>query len=249
MDDGFKVPGYPDGMGAFDTPDGNIVLVRNHELGIATQHLSPFPSPSLPKSIDPSLCFDPGPDNNSTYIGGTTNIVFDPISGEKISEFLSLIGTDRNCAGGVMPWGSWITCEETEILTEDRSINHGWCFEVKATTQIGIQKPIPIKALGRFRHEAVSLDPASGILYLSEDRTDGLLYRSIPDTKNDFSSGKLQALAIANKPQADLRNYTNDSSSISQGEKLQATWIDLKDTHSPNVNLQSQGITLAITGP
>ncbi len=241
MSDGFKVPGYPDGMGAFDAPDGKIVLVRNHELDIAAQHLSPFTSPGLPKNIDPSLCYDPGPDNNSTCIGGTTNIVFDPATGEKVSEFLSLIGTDRNCAGGIMPWGSWITCEESDNLTDERGKNHGWCFEVKASTQIGLQKPIPIKALGRFCHEAVALDPASGILYLTEDRRDGLLYRFIPDTKNDFSSGKLQALAIANKPRFDLRNYTRDTSRISQGETLEATWIDLNDTHSPEDNLRFQG--------
>ena len=26
---------------------------------------------------------------------------------------MSLAGTQMNCSGGMMPWGSWVTCEET----------------------------------------------------------------------------------------------------------------------------------------
>ena len=33
--------------------------------------------------------------------------------GEVVGAFTSLNGTQMNCTGGPMPWGSWITCEET----------------------------------------------------------------------------------------------------------------------------------------
>ena len=48
--------------------------------------------------------------------------------------------------------------------------NHGWVFEVPATTEPGLTKPVPLKAMGRFNHEAVAIDPRSGIVYLTEDR-------------------------------------------------------------------------------
>ncbi len=201
MADGFKVPGKPDGMAAFPGPDGKIVLVRNHELALAMTGMGPFPNNNrFPDNLDPALSYDPGQDGKHPHLGGTTNLVFDPLTGETVTQFLSLIGTDRNCAGGPMPWGSWITCEEPEDLHTPRGRNHGWCFEVKARPPRVSRRAVPLKALGRYRHEAVALDPATGILYLTEDRTDGLLYRFIPERKNDLTAGKLQALAIVGEP-------------------------------------------------
>ena len=165
MADGLKVPGKPDGMAAFPGPDGTVILVRNHELGLAMTGMGPFPdNHRFPGNLDSSLSHDPGDDDTPPHLGGTTNLVFDPATGKTVSQFLSLIGTDRNCAGGPMPWGTWITCEESEDLTTARGLNHGWCFEVEATGKPGLQKAVALKALGRFRHEAVALDPGTGIL-------------------------------------------------------------------------------------
>ncbi len=242
MTDGLKVPGKPDGMAAFPTADGKVVLVRNHELALAMTGLGPFPNNhQFPSNLDAGLSHDPGKDGKSPHLGGTTNLVFDPESGEVLSQFLSLTGTDRNCAGGAMPWGTWITCEESEDLTSPRGLNHGWCYEVKATSQPGLQKAVAMKALGRFRHEAVALDPATGILYLTEDRTDGLLYRFIPTKAGDLTTGKLQALAIVDQPKADLRNYDSSQTSPKVGELLKATWIDLENTASPADDLRLRG--------
>ena len=242
MADGFKVPGAPDGMAAFPTDDGKIVLVRNHELSLAMTGSGPFKNDlQFPEETDSSLSYDPGKDGRQPHLGGTSNLVFDPATGQTVSQHLSLTGTDRNCAGGAMPWGSWITCEESEDLTSARGLNHGWCFEVKASATPGLQKAVALKALGRFRHEAVALDPTQGILYLTEDRTDGLLYRFIPEQKNNFTAGKLQALAIVGKPKADLRNYDSSSNSIAERDEMQATWIDLEDTAAPKDDLRIRG--------
>jgi secreted PhoX family phosphatase len=188
-----------------------------------------------------SLSHDPGEDGHLPELGGTTNLVFDPATGEVVSQFLSLTGTDRNCAGGAMPWGSWITCEEPEDLTSERGRKHGWCFEVKATARPGLQKAVPLKALGRYRHEAVALDPATGILYLTEDRNDGLLYRFIPEVKNDLRAGKLQALMIVGEPGGDLRNYDPDGKQYAEGNEWKVTWIDLTDTGAPDDDLRYRG--------
>jgi secreted PhoX family phosphatase len=242
MSDGYKVPGMADGMAVFPGPDGKLVLVCNHELGLDTVAMGPFEDNTrLPEGFDRSLTYDAGGGGAEPSPGGTTNLVFDPATGEKTAHFLSLTGTDRNCAGGPMPWGAWITCEEPADLVSERGLRHGWCFEVKATATPGVQKPVPLKALGRFRHEAVALDPRSGILYLTEDRHDGLLYRFIPETKNDLSRGKLQALAIVGKTSADLRNYNRESKWPVEGAALKATWIDLEDTDSPKDDLRIRG--------
>ena len=242
MSDGFKVPGMADGMAAFPGPDGKVVLVCNHELGLEMTGMGPFPNnTSLPDGFDDAFSFDPGNDRRKPSLGGTTNLVFDPATGEKTAHFLSLTGTDRNCAGGPMPWGSWITCEEPADLVNERGSRHGWCFEVKATAEPGLQQPIPLKALGRFRHEAVALDPRTGILYLTEDRGDGLLYRFLPDKKDDFSKGKLQALMIEGRPSADLRNYDPQSKWPAAGSPLKATWIDLDETDAPKDDLRIRG--------
>lgn len=245
MDDGLPVPGKPDGMAAFAGPDGQVVLVRNHENGLSEPGRAVFSGDGPFAVIDAERCYDPGDEASGTYLGGTTNLVFDPEEGVLLRQFASLLGSDRNCAGGAMPWGTWITCEESQDLLSDRSQQHGWCFEVPATAEPDLQRPVPLKALGRFRHEAVALDPASGILYLTEDRNDGLLYRFVPEFPDDparrFQHGRLQALAIDGKPGADLRNYSRFSRWPVEGETLQARWIDLEDTHAPKDDLRLRG--------
>lgn len=242
MTDGFKVPGQADGMAAFPAPDGKLVLVCNHELGTEMTAMGPFANNTkLPENFDTARCYDAGEAGLNPSLGGTSNLVFDPATGEKIAHFLSLMGTDRNCAGGSMPWGSWVTCEEPADLLTPRGLRHGWCFEVRATAEQNLQKPVPLKSLGRFRHEAVALDPRSGILYLTEDRGDGLLYRFIPETKNNLTKGKLQALVIVGKPSADLRNYDPDAKWPQAGEPLGATWIDLEDIEAPLDDLRLRG--------
>lgn len=242
MADGFLTPGLPDGMAPFPAEDGKLVLVCNHELSAAPGMAGPFADNSrLPEDFDPALCYDGGGATERPHLGGTTNIVFDPAEGKALSQFLSLTGTDRNCAGGPMPWGAWITCEEPQDLTSDRGRKHGWCFEVKASAKPGLQKPVPMKALGRFRHEAVAPDAAGMALYLTEDRNDGLLYRFVPETKGNLDRGRLQALAVVGKPSADLRNYEPATKWPQEGEKLAVSWIDLDDVEAPHDDLRIRG--------
>lgn len=242
MADGFQVPGSPDGMAAFEGPAGKVVLVCNHELSPKMVGKGPFEDDTVfPEHLDRELSHDAGVDGEGPQIGGTTNLVFDLESGECEMQFLSLTGTDRNCAGGAMPWGSWITCEEPEELTTERGLEHGWCFEVKATAEPGLQKAVPLKALGRYRHEAVALDPVSGVLYLTEDRHDGLLYRFLPSKRDDLTEGRLQALAVRGKPGADTRNYQPGSKWPVEGEAFDVEWINLEDVEAPQDDLRIRG--------
>jgi secreted PhoX family phosphatase len=170
MDDGHRVPDLADGMGAFALGGSRVALVRNHELKAHQAKDGPFARPA-PASVP---AFDRGADGQPLP-GGTTTIVYDCASGRVERQHLSLSGTIRNCAGGTTPWGSWLTCEEdvTRAGTNGIAQDHGWVFEVRANAR-GPVAPHPLRAMGRFNHEAACVDPRTGIVYMTEDREDGL---------------------------------------------------------------------------
>lgn len=130
------------------------------------------------KKINPSHFYDYGY-GEKPGLGGTTTLVFDEATQRVQEQYLSLIGTNRNCAGGPTPWNSWISCEEdTTPVGEGHETAHGYNFEIP-TTRKGLIKPVPLRAMGRFNHEAVCVDPTTSIVYQTEDRSDSLIYSSL----------------------------------------------------------------------
>lgn len=174
MSDGTPTPGSHDGMAAFRIGD-RVHLVRNHERGRGT----PF--------AGPALTYD------GAAGGGTTTLVFDPDAGLLVDSWASLAGTIRNCAGGPTPAGTWLTCEETtDVVAGTR---HGYVFEVPAD---GVGSPVPLRAMGRFSHEATATDPATGFVYLTEDASSSALYRFRPVDPADLArGGTLEAMRLA----------------------------------------------------
>lgn len=244
MDDGFYVPHRPDGMATFPGPDGLTILIRNHEVNAALGgDESAFGTDfALAEKLDPSQFYDYGNDRNPGQ-GGTTTIVYDTQKQDVVRQFLSLAGTLRNCAGGPTPWNSWLSCEEIVMEPDDVYAKaHGYVFEVPASAEIGLADPRPIKAMGRFNHEAVAVDPNSGVLYLTEDDSEGLLYRFIPKEKESLhAGGKLQALAVTGRPSFDTRNWEESPTAIEEGEQHQVQWIDLENVDSPEDDLRYRG--------
>lgn len=122
MDDGFRVPDRADGMGAFRLDDRRLALVRNHELTPGHQDGSAFHG-EAPADL---AAFDR--QRGAPLPGGTTTIVYDYRAGRIEQQYLSLAGTIRNCAGGTMPWGSWLSCEE-DVSRAGSGLgrDHGWC--------------------------------------------------------------------------------------------------------------------------
>ena len=175
MSDGLRVPGAHDGMAAFARDDGRVAIVCNHELGFSYRTESAvrdgypnFPEEHLARFYDDGRGVSPG-------LGGTTTTIYDPASGKVERQFLSLGGTELNCAGGPTPWGSWLSCEECFESASDkyfgryrevRSQNHGYVFEVPAGAN-ELVKAVPIKAMGRFEHEACAVHEATGIVYMT----------------------------------------------------------------------------------
>ncbi len=246
MDDGLLVPGRHDGMGAFVGERGTTILVRNHENETPWRRYSPFGRNNERLSrIDRARLFDAG-FGRTPAIGGTTTLVYDTQRGRLIRHFLSLAGTVRNCAGGPTPWGTWLSCEEDVSRAADPSRlferDHGWVFEVAPTMHPALARPVPIRAMGRFRHEAVAVDPESGVVYLTEDREDGLLYRFIPEERErPAGGGRLQALAAHGAPALDTRNWILGAPGVGVGQALEAEWIDLRDISAPSDDLRLRG--------
>jgi secreted PhoX family phosphatase len=241
MDDGLLVPGMHDGMAAFPGPDGRVLLVRNHENESAWTDFSPFGRDRARLGrVDPAKLYDRGR-GEWPNLGGTTTLVYDPATRRMERHFLSLAGTVRNCAGGPTPWGTWITCEEVNDLPEPYAEQpHGFNFEVRPSAVPGLVTPVPLKAMGRFRHEAICVHPASGAVYQTEDIGDGLLYRFLPAVPGDLAAGgRLQALVLRDQHGAATRNW--DAPLLPVGRALAVRWIDLDEVESPLGDLRLRG--------
>lgn len=239
MSDGLLQPLFADGMAAFAGADGRTILVRNHELYSIPVDLGPFGAGNrLLAGMDPAVFYDYG--FGTPALGGTTTLVYDTRTQRLERQFLSLIGTTRNCAGGATPWGSWISCEEYTLGPNGALEKpHGFNFEVPADAT-GLVAPIPLVAMGRFNHEAVAVHPDGAIVYQTEDRIDGLLYRFLPDEPGNLAAGgRLQALMVRDRPTLDTRNWTDEI--IALGEKLEVSWVDLDEVESPRDDLRLQG--------
>ncbi len=207
-DDGWRVPGRPDGMACFKH-DGKWVLMRNHELS-PTDVFSGFWAGKA--DGPPPQMFD------SNDQGCVSRVVIDPATLEIVRTNLVLGGTRRNCAGGASPWG-WLTCEESD------EPGHGWVF-LCAVDAEEIQEPQQIPAYGRFNHEAAVVDPETHAAYLSEDRGDSCFYRFMPDDPEDpFGDGAFEVMAVMGEDAFDTRT------GMEVGDVLGIKWVEIDPTN------------------
>jgi secreted PhoX family phosphatase len=183
---------------------GELILVRNHE----NRDIEGDGSPYLPDQTMPPEAYD------TTGLASVTRVVLDARTLDVKSSNLVLAGTSWNCAGGPSPWG-WLTCEE--ITRPD----HGFVFACApdATT---VQPPQRIPGYGRFRHEAVAVDPETLIAYLTEDQPDASFYRFVPNDRAEPFIGTLQALRVIEQPGLDIGH-------LPPGQRLMFDWVDIAD--------------------
>lgn len=242
MSDGLVVPYKFDGMGCFAAGKDRVTLVRNHELKVGdVNHGATGVRGRYAAKLDTARAFDLDAAGRPLP-GGTTTLVYNLRTGRVEREHLSLAGTVVNCAGGVTPWGSWLTCEEnTARAGKGGNKDHGWAFEVPAGAK-GLVDPVPLKAMGRFKREAACVDPRTGIVYMTEDTADSLLYRFIPAVPGELArGGQLQALGFADAPEGcDTRNWKGAVGMV-KGAWRNARWIDLDNPESPEDDLRLRG--------
>ena len=220
MDDGYRVPALPDGMATFAGPGGTVIVMRNHELRTTG---GPYGAGQAPKEA-----FDPN------TMGSVTRLVVDGSTFERLQSNLVLCGTLSNCAGGPSPWG-WLSCEE------NTAPGHGYVFVCDPLAS-QVQVPVPVPAFGRFRHEAACVDPASGRVYLTEDRDNSCLYRFLPDDPSTPFTGRLQALRVVGVPLA------KTGAMVVGAEPVAIEWVDLDepDPEGDTVRIQAQAEGAAI---
>ena len=245
LESGQVTPSDPDGMACFPAGHG-WTLVANHEIrGDEPHHV-----PALP-----GLTYDPGAG------GGTTTIEVDR-HGRRLREYVSLAGTHNNCAGGVTPWGTWLTCEETEQRAGGAfQKDHGYVFEVDPHDRAANRHPVPLKFLGRYPHEAVAVDPGTHRIYLTEDAAEplGLYYRWTPPKRFAAGKGALRRLAQGEHgatagtleamtcTAADGRHVADLSEATEPGTEFHVSWVPVPDRDGRTVPVRAQFTDTQVT--
>jgi secreted PhoX family phosphatase len=231
MSDGNPTPLALDGMGSFRGRHQLVRLIRNSE--------DRNPAGTTGGVLgDRSKAYDP------TAFGGTTTLVYDEQGRRLVQDFVSLNGTTVNCAGGIAYRRRfWLTGEET-VGGPDAADpaarfakRHGYLFQTpvdRGPNELEVGEPIV--AAGRFSHEAAAVDQHTGTVYETEDPGSGVgagFYRYTPDDPDDLTAGgKLEMLAIAGRPNVDLRQDQR------RRRALPVRWVTIDE---PNPELTAVG--------
>jgi secreted PhoX family phosphatase len=237
MDDGNVVKTNHDGMGVVSVGGaGNrdVFLIRNHEMRRADTMFN------VPGQYDKASQSFGG--NAGQLSGGC--VVLRVRNGQLVDQRATLGGTIVNCAGGVTPWGTWISSEETLYDgTAQGGRKHGYNFECSIDPRVTTGEPLV--AMGRFPHEAVAVDPRTGWVYQTEDnRNLAGFYRYKPDdTSGRYGSlargGRLESARIVGAPGAKLLALGGTNAVANVGQVLEVEWVSIDNPDSNPVGSQS----------
>ena len=170
MADGAPTPSAHDGMAAFRR--GRAVhLVRNHERGNGT----PFADPAAVVRPDRGgWHHQPGVRSPRRRVA---RVVSEPQRHDpQLLRRADAVGLLADVRG------------DDQVNAPDTAdeVRHGFVYDVPAD---GTSDAVPLTQLGRYSHEALCVDPASGIVYLTEDATPSGFYRFVPRRRGDLTAG------------------------------------------------------------
>ena len=114
-----------------------------------------------------------------------------------------LVTTTRNCSGGITPWGTVITAEESGNAgdaNEDGYTDVGWLVEIDPLTarvmEYGNGKQEKLWAAGNISHENALILDDEVTLFTGEDGGSSALFKFVADNPRDLSSGTLYTLVL-----------------------------------------------------
>lgn len=224
MSDGQRVSPGHDGMAVVRVLNGRApehILIRNHEISTGTAQ---------------TVVGNPGGVYNPSSTRGGGCSMLRVRNGKLVEHRQAIAGTAQNCAGGLSLWGTWLTCEETNINASASTLAHGYVFDVNPDPSKTVAQPIV--GMGRFAHEANASDPVTGYVYLTEDaRPVSGFYRYKPNSQiraygELAKGGTLQMAKVVGVDKANLLALRRDDipSDIGHvGESLQIEWVDINN--------------------
>ncbi|MBL7999840.1 MAG: DUF839 domain-containing protein, partial [Candidatus Kapabacteria bacterium] len=124
------------------------------------------------------------------------------VNGIEPVDFSPVAGTVRNCSGGITPWGTVITSEETLNTGDANGDGYqdvGWQVEFDPRTRRirdydNDGRPDKLWSMGRISHENIAVSRDSVTIYQGEDGGTGCLYKHVSPQKGRLETGILYAL-------------------------------------------------------
>ena len=144
----------------------------------------------------------------------------------------NLVKTARNCSGGLTPWNTTVTAEETYTTGDANGDGYddvGWLVEIDPVTrQVRDYSNDGIKdklwAMGRMSHENVVFKNDSLTAYFGEDGGTQCLYKFVANQKMRFDAGTLYVMQrtgstgtwiqVSNTTQADRNTVSTRASGL-----------------------------------
>ena len=225
------------------TQSENLVMPSSHSFQVIIQKGDNLTDGSLmPAFIDYSGFMQKGsnPDSAWLCVNSEDNIgavvilelyndprsgLWDIVSSGRLLNLGPMGGTSKNCSGQVMPWGTFISCEETVAGVDangDGLPDWGWCMEIDPKTRKvldydGDGVGDKLWEMGRMYHENIAIASDLKTVYFGDDREhSGFVYKFICDNPTKLNIGDVYVMQRTNADSATWIKLNNKDKASQQ---------------------------------